>query len=52
MTRKAGGMVNIFKNASAPNRKQHSTARGVTRLGVAIRRDFHNIIIIFTTKLL
>lgn len=44
MTRKARalGMVNTtFKNASGlPNRKQHSTARDMARLGVAIRRDF------------
>ena len=44
MTRKARalGMVNTtFKNASGlPNRKQHSTARDMSRLGVAIRRDF------------
>ena len=44
MTRKAKalGMVNTtFKNASGlPNRKQHSTARDMARLGVAIRRDF------------
>ena len=44
MTRKARalGMVNtVFKNASGlPNRKQHSTARDMARLGVAIRRDF------------
>ena len=42
MTRKARalGMVNtVFKNASGlPNRKQHSTARDMARLGVAIRR--------------
>ncbi len=44
MTRKARslGMVNtVFKNASGlPNRAQHSTARDMARLGVAIRRDF------------
>ena len=44
MTRKARslGMVNTtFKNASGlPNRAQHSTARDMSRLGVAIRRDF------------
>lgn len=44
MTRKARalGMLNTtFKNASGlPNRKQHSTARDMARLGVAIRRDF------------
>ena len=44
MTRKAkalGMTRTIFKNASGlPNRAQLSTARDMSRLGVAIRRDF------------